>query len=144
MLYNDFGIMVVMDLFEFWWVVIEHIFFWHLIFIHKINYLVQQNSYHMLFGSPLDITTICILCNMQRANGEIIFTTSLTSQLIICQSYMPRFSCVQNFTKMRKVKLKREYSVTIFPYFREKRSLNFEGKEKLKRFHHIWTLPFVW
>jgi hypothetical protein len=136
--------MVVMDLFEFWWVVIEHIFFWHLIFIHKINYLVQQNSYHMLFGSPLDITTICILCNMQRENGEIIFTTSLTSQLIICQSYMPRFSCVQNFTKMRKVKLKREYSVTIFPYFREKRSLNFEGKEKLKRFHHIWTLPFVW
>jgi hypothetical protein len=82
----------------------------------------------MLFGSPLDITTICIL----------------TSQLIICKASMPQFLCVQNFTKMRKVKLKREYSVTIFPYFREKRSLKFEGKENLKRFHHIWTLPFVW
>jgi hypothetical protein len=45
---------------------------------------------------------------------------------------------------MRKVKLKREYSVTIFPNFREKISLNFEGKENFKKIHHVWTLPLVW
>jgi hypothetical protein len=136
---------VVMDLFKFWWVVIEHIFFWHFIFIHKINYLVQQNPYHMLFGSPLDVTTICIICNMHRVNGDIISTITLTSKLIICKASIPQFLCVQNFTNMRrKVKLKREYSVTIFPNFREKRSLDFEGKENFKKFHHIWTLPLVW
>jgi hypothetical protein len=135
---------VVMDLFEFLWLVIEHFFFWHFIFIHKINYLVRQNSYHMLFGSPLDITTICILCNMHRVNGEIIFTTTLTSKLIIYKAYIPRFLCVQNFTKMRQVKLNREYSITIFPYFREKRTLKFGGKKILKKFKHIWTLPLVW
>jgi hypothetical protein len=81
---------------------------------------------------------------MHRVNGEIISTITLTSKLIICKAYIPQFLFVQNFTNVRKVKLKREYSVTIFPYFREKRLLNFEGKENLKKFHHIWTLPLVW
>jgi len=135
---------VVMDLFDFLWLVIEHFFFWHFTFLHKINYLVRQNSYHMLFGSPLDITTICILCNMHRVNGEIISTTTLTSKLIICKAYIPRFLCVQNFTKMQQVKLNREYFITIFPYFREKRTLNFAGNFFLKKFKHIWTLPLVW
>ncbi len=122
---------VVMDLFEFWWVVIEHIFFWHLIFIHKINYLVQQNSYHMLFGSPLDITTICIIFNMRRANGEIIFITTLTSKLIICKAYTTVFVC-EKFHQNARSKIKKGILCHNIPIFLRKKIAKFWWKRKFE------------